>query len=363
MRQDVIDDIVVQLEYEKNRYHQRAKTYEQLRHDLILWHIVSDKRPARVESPVEATYWIVTVDYHFLAFDLFKRSALKNPIPICLHPTSLIQLLQFWLPRTRQFEEAILDSLRLPLLFQDFDLSAERVTVKILETLGRFEKVDQLSKEIVGNILVNEALRHQIAAEPDVQKQIDLVHGALVEENQKALSRLDAVSEEKQRLASQITEKDKRIEELEAKLEEHEDQITHLKLQEATQISQKATGAVPAAQKQTGEDHSILFFALAASTLLALALVSSSFLMYLSHPTLGFWRVASVVWGVIFIIWILCVDQIGKRSKAVRSWLLFRKLDEFKSWLFALLALVIGWQIIEWIGKIAIDWLKRIAGA
>src|SRR5260370_3519325 len=139
MRQDVIDDILEQQRFERKRYGENGKSYEQLRHDVVLWYFVSEKRPVRVESPVEATFWIVTVDYHFLGFDLHKRSDQQSSIPVCLHPTSLIQLLQFCLPRTREFEEAILDSLRLPLLFQEFDSSAERVTVRILETLARFE--------------------------------------------------------------------------------------------------------------------------------------------------------------------------------------------------------------------------------
>jgi hypothetical protein len=220
MRQDVIDDILDQQRHEKKRYGQNAKSYEQLRHDVVLWHFVNERRPVRVESPVEATYWIVTVDYHYMGFDLYKRGDAQNSIPICLHPSSLIQLLQFWLPRTREFEEAILDSLRLPLLFQEFDSSAERVTVRILESLARFENIGHLSTGVVSSILVNQALRQEIALESDAQKQVELVRGALVEENERARKHLEEASEEKQRLELEVSGKNQIIDELRARIDQ-----------------------------------------------------------------------------------------------------------------------------------------------
>jgi hypothetical protein len=364
MRQDIIDDILHQLEYEKRRFGNRAKTYEQLRHDVILWHFAGEKRPARVESPVDATFWIVTVDYHFLGYDSYKRAKQQTPIPICLHPTSLIQLLQFWLPRTRQFEDAILDSLRLPLLFQEFDSSAERVTVKILETLARFEKVDQLSGEVVSSILVNEALRHQIAAEPDVQRQIDLVHGALVEENKRALEHLAATSKEKDRLELTVANKEREIEELRAKLVLHQSEVSPgdqmpSEMQARDWSGQRAAGSMQAA-RGIERRHQVAYFAVAWVSLLVLGLVSSGFIVFARQPKMGILRVDYVIWSLILIVWVLMVDRMGERNAVVRSWWLFLKLKQFRNWIFGLLGLVIGWQIVEQVGGIVVDWARGL---
>ena len=137
-RQDVVDDINLLLELQENLEPSRRKSYEKVEHDMILWHFVNDKRTAYIESPIDAQEWILTVDFRLIGFDEHKQKQAGARVPLCLHPTSLIQLLQFWVPRTKEFEEAILGSLRLPFLFQEFDTDAERTTLKILKGLGRF---------------------------------------------------------------------------------------------------------------------------------------------------------------------------------------------------------------------------------
>jgi hypothetical protein len=70
-RQDVIDDIGDVMRFEEMRLpEERRKSYEKVRHDVVLWHMVNDKRPGYVESPTDASYWVVTVDRRLLAFDV-----------------------------------------------------------------------------------------------------------------------------------------------------------------------------------------------------------------------------------------------------------------------------------------------------
>jgi hypothetical protein len=361
MRQDIIDDILQQQQHEKKRYGARAKSYEQLRHDVVLWHFVAEKRPARVESPVEATYWIVTVDYHFLGFDLYKRTTEQSLIPICLHPSSLIQLLQFWLPRTREFEDAIMDSLRLPLLFQEFDSSAERVTVQILETLARFEKVEQLSTDVVSSILVNQALRQEIALEPDVQKQVDLVKNALVEENERARRHLEEVRQETERLNTEVSDKNRVIDQLQSQLAEQGQRVRQLEEQtQRTENTEVVAAATAPAMRYIDAQTQILYFSTAAIFLLLFLLLASPLLSrihgYPADPT----RARTVMWAASAFIWVLAVDWSGGKSGAVRSWSIFVKFHEFKVWLLSLIGFVIGWQIVEKVGGTVLDWAKTI---
>ncbi len=182
-RQDVIDDILNVMEHEKGKIpEERRKSYEKVAHDIILWHWVKDKRPAFVESPTDAKEWILTLDFRLMGFDAFKLKQSELHVPLCLHPASLIQLLQFWVPRTQKFEEAILGGLRLPFLFQEFDARAERLSLAIISRLGRFQGSDNIPEETIINVVMNDGLRSRISERRPEEEKIQLVHDALVEE-------------------------------------------------------------------------------------------------------------------------------------------------------------------------------------
>ncbi|HXY00711.1 MAG TPA: hypothetical protein VEI54_07300 [Candidatus Limnocylindrales bacterium] len=362
-RQDVVDDILEQQRFESTKYGDNAKSYSQLRHDVTLWHFCNDKRPVRVESPIDAEFWIVTVDYHFLGFDLHKRGGTQASIPICLHPASLIQLLQFWLPRTPQFEEAILDSLRLPLMFQEFDPSAESVTVRILSALARFDNADQLNVQTIGSILVNQALRQKISSQHDVQKQIELVHGALIEENQKAIEYAKATEAEKAQLTVQIEERDSQIDTLKLQAQLNAEQIRHLN----EQIQKSAAGispvplpvtSTPATPPPVSISTERFYFSIALGTILVLLLMG---LFLAAHRQSGHdsaSRVLRIGCSIVFIVWVLVVNWAGSRTESVRTWRVFHRFQQFKIWFIGLLAFLTGWNIFEPVlGDIA-DWFK-----
>jgi hypothetical protein len=359
LRQDVIDDILSQLRYEKRRFGQRAKSYEQLRHDVVLWHFVCDKRPARVESPVEATHWIVTVDYHYIAFDEYKGRNNNDAVPICLHPTSLIQMLQFWLPRTPEFEEAILDSLRLPLLFQEFDSSAEKVSVKILETLARFENADQLPKEVVGHILVNKALRQELELEGDLQKQVDLIRGAVVEETEKAHSLLRATTDERDRLAVALNENQRDADDLRAQLAESgrriDEMAAAIDLRSAVTVE---TDSIVGTRHQNVQHCA--YFASTAVLSLIVVLSITSFAITLWQPEFGLWRMIVVVWSLSLFLWAILVSRMGNKSEVIRSWVVFQKFEKYKKEMLAVIAFALAWDLFEFVRSIVTDLMKRL---
>ena len=51
----------------------------------------------------------------------------------------------------------------------------EKATVRILETLARFENVEALSPETVSQVLLNSELRRRMANDASVSEQIALV--------------------------------------------------------------------------------------------------------------------------------------------------------------------------------------------
>jgi hypothetical protein len=177
--QPVIDDIVDQQMFEAHRYPDWAKPYEALRHDIALWHLVKGRRGSGLESPLDAVYWIVTIDYRFLGFDAHKMKGDATPLSLCVHPAVLLQMLQLWLPRDETVDRALIHGIR-SLLPQVFDAQAEQATVRILTTLARYENVDDLDENTITEVLMNKALGDRIRMVDDVRKQIDLVRDALV---------------------------------------------------------------------------------------------------------------------------------------------------------------------------------------
>lgn len=214
----VIDDLLGQQEFQAKHSETKQKTYEQLEHDLVLWHFVQDKRPPHFESPFEARYWVTTVDYKLLGFDAYRKDRTTSKIPICLHPLTLIQMLQFWVPRTGELEEAVMGTLRLPVLFQPFDVEAEEVTLKIVRTLARFENVEDMSMDTLRSILVDSAVRQKMSAEDDVEKQVGLVREALAEENKRISDELQVEQERARSLHENSAQQVEHIKELEGML-------------------------------------------------------------------------------------------------------------------------------------------------
>ena len=167
-RQDIIDDLLDQETFQSRHRLRGAKSYEANLHDMVLWHFTKSKRSISVESPLDVKAWLVTLDYGLIKFDRHKRRSSPGPQrtfkpPICLEPSSLIQLFQFWVPSSTELDEALVGSVRQPLLFLNFDSESEKVTLRILSQLSRFEGSESLSLGVASEILTNAALRDRLS--------------------------------------------------------------------------------------------------------------------------------------------------------------------------------------------------------
>lgn len=246
MRQDVVDDINLVLKFEEKFPQSRRKSYKKVAHDMILWHFVNDKRPAYIESPIDAQDWILTVDFRLIGFDEHKQKKSASKVPLCLHPTSLIQLLQFWVPRTKEFEEAILGSFRLPFLFQEFDMEAERTSLKILKGLGRFEGGDRIPEQTITRVILNEGLRSRLKSNPTEAAEVALIRDALLEE---VKARADAEANKTQLLQNTVKEQDAALIALDVEKRAKDAEIEKLKTTVAEETARsKASGEKLVAQ-------------------------------------------------------------------------------------------------------------------
>ncbi len=366
-KQEVLDDIVEQQEFEEKRYANRAKTYEVLKHDIVLWHFVRDKRPKLVESPLDAKYFIVTIDYRFLRFDALKRSKMKDSIPICLHPSTFVQILQFWVPRTPEFEAVMLSSIKLPFLFQEFDPVAERMTIRILQALGRFQNIGDIPKDTVTAVLLSEVLRQRLSAEQDVEKQVERVREALIEEHQKTRQKLEETITEAEGLKKEVLQKEEIIQKLEQEIRDQKEKLllTEDRLKEESEARQALEARIhelkerlraekEAVQKQRRIRGFVIKW-LSLLVLLILALVVFTNLLLEKFIPWGFWRTAVLVWSLGLIVWIWLAERYGSKDSIISEWQPFKLFQKVKNWLFGGLGLsVLGnavWDLLKGIWR------------
>jgi hypothetical protein len=193
--QEVIDDLHSVEKGQQLHRKKGPKSYEANLHDMVLWHFANRRRPASIESPLDAVYWICTLDLGLVSFDRRKRRGKGQP-PICVQPSLLIQMIQFWAPRSTSMDVALVGIMREPLMLLPFDRASESATLEILKTLSRFEGVQDLSPTMIVNLLKNDALRSTFDAEARISEEesIDLVEAAMMKETLKADSEREKAS-------------------------------------------------------------------------------------------------------------------------------------------------------------------------
>lgn len=374
-KQAVIDDIMSQLRMEQKRYEQRAKNYDRLEHDMILWHFVRDKRGRTIESPLEAKYWLLTIDYRMLGFDKFKRRISRkrgrdNIIPICIYPTTLVQMLQFWVPRTPQFEEAMLSSMRLPFMYQEFDPVAERVTLDILKVVSRYENVGDLRTETVSAILVNSALRQKMATTKDVEQKAGIIRDALIEQHRNAERQMTALSEELQSKEAelnvqvvarkeqerQLADRNRDIETLEERLRQSQLMSETDKAKLSARIGQLEEASNVALQLRVIREEQLLFllksvfvpFVVLTLVIVGLSIVNLKFLHW------NTWRTTLFTLSVALLLLAILIDFKGVKNEHVKGHHFFGTFQRFRKWLFALIGVILAGVL----GNLIYDWIR-----
>ena len=180
MDQEVIDDLQDQLNFQRRLPDRRQKSYKTLMHDMVLWHFTKRLRRSHIESPLDAEVWLATIDGGLLRFDDYKRKKADNTLPICIHPTVLLQILQFWIPHNKALDTALMNSLR-PM--QRFDSRAEKTTMDIIGALARFEHIDDVPRDTMAKILVSDLVRGKMEKATDDSETLEILQSEIAEQN------------------------------------------------------------------------------------------------------------------------------------------------------------------------------------
>ena len=234
--QRVIDDLLEQLEYRYQRNLSQGRydklgdiekqerkdlIYSKFNHDCQLWYYVKDKRPVYIDSTKDVKNWILTLDFSFLEFDKFKQfKTTSNKISICLHPNEFISMLQFWVPRTEKFENAILGNFRLPFLFREIDNESEKVSLEILRAISQYEDSEKFSSELVAEILTNKALRQKIKPQNSVEENAVLIKEELFNKYEAAKQQLTIETRKSSNLSEELSDVKSELSSLSKKITE-----------------------------------------------------------------------------------------------------------------------------------------------
>jgi len=354
-QQKVVDDILEQQERQEKRKELRPKSYDQLEHDAVLWHFIHDKRPAVCESPADAGYWVVTIDYRLLAFDKVKCERLRSIVPVCVHPTSLLQLLQFFVPRSDGLEKAVIASLRIPFLFHEFDPAAERATIRILQALARFENAGDLSVETISRVLTNQALRSRLSTTEEIERQVELVKEVLVDENKKLGEQIREERERSKKAeaaaavkASEVIDLERRVESEAIRASKAETGVRTVSEEKQRlgerlkEVELRASELQKSVERERGRKAFMLRWILGGGVVAALSGSLLSWLL-IAQAQLASKRAIGGSLFLVSLVWLYVVDRVGLKQEAVNSTPTFQVFHKARVWLFSVIgALVIG---------------------
>ena len=345
-RQDVVDDILARQTREKSKG-DRAKPYEAIHHDVVLWHCVDDRRGAGSQGLLDATYWLVTLDFQLLGFDSFKHRGRESYVPVCIHPTVLVQLLQLWLPRDETVDGAMLNSLR-SMLPHRFDTDAEEVTVKILASLSRYENADNLGEATVAEILMNQALRQRMRGEKDIDQQTELVREVIIEEVERAKRALRDATNESERIHASLEDERSRRAALATELtaaqsrSEQQERLTGASMAIASGLREKV--ALLETQLEKSQENALVAarhrvqirFAAMAVGILLLGVVVFGAGAYRIAPSIGMPEMGFAIGGAVawVALWIQLTHRRGQKLEAVREWSIHASLGRWRGWMW-----------------------------
>ncbi|MFH0893262.1 MAG: hypothetical protein V2A54_02400, partial [Bacteroidota bacterium] len=251
----VVDDLLEQVEYRFDRNDKTGKyqglnekekklrwqiIYDKFNHDCKMWHYVKDKRPAYIDSTKDVVNWILTLDFSFLEYDKYKQyKDTNNKISICLHPNEFISMLQFWVPRTEKFENAILGNFRLPFLFKEVDSESEKVSLAILRAISQYDDSEKFTSELVTEILTNKALRQKIKVSNTVEENATLIKEEIFKKYEATKLLFNQEKEKKESLSEELNIVKNEIGTLNKKIDELHEK-TNKKIEKELELVRKS---------------------------------------------------------------------------------------------------------------------------
>jgi hypothetical protein len=282
-------------------------------------------------------------------------------------------MLQFWVPRTPEFEAAVVAAFRYSFLFSDFDPGTERTTVRILQALATFENVEQLSETIVARFLVDRALRQKLSLEGDPDKRVELVREALIDENKRAKDELVETTGEVRRLQGEVSESARTRGSLLTELEDKdrglrllEEQLTDARSVRAD--LERRVGELEAVARRAASEEEVRRTrrryarqCALAGLVVVLGCVGGALVAAIVTKASGlgrreYWSIVTALWVLGVMVWARRTEREGISLPHVLSWGPFERFRRSGRRVRALLWTV----VVGALGSAAWEWISRL---
>lgn len=112
-------------------------------------------------------------------FDSFKRKE-KSGIPVVVHPASLVQALQILVPSAKNLDETVFALMQMPFVFEDSDPQDNNASLRILSTISRYEKIEDLNVETITKIFTDRALSIKVREASSEEEQLTMIEDAFI---------------------------------------------------------------------------------------------------------------------------------------------------------------------------------------
>ena len=223
----------------------------------------------------------------------------------------------------------------------EFDRESERVTINILQTLSRFENVQDLPTPVVSAILMNDALRQRlaIADNRDEAEDVNCVREVMVEELRRAHAEATDAMAAASAIKSEVDQKEEQIRTLDAHLEsarlallhsqeserrkeaERGELVDRVRVSESSnaeleeRVRSLEAAAIESAALQDLREHRRQYLLLYCGVPLALIMVFAA-LAWLSNA----WSPLVVVLCIALGLWIWRADTVGANDAKINKW-------------------------------------------
>lgn len=148
-----------------------------IRHDVLMASYVERQRPGEHVLVHEAEWWFLTVDASLRKWER-SEMATNEHLPCTILPDELIQILRFWVPRSDELDEALMEGIRLEFEFFDYDNRAQSTSLSILGTLNEVTQGNEMSADATLKILLDKNVRSifekEGASEAELSKAIEI---------------------------------------------------------------------------------------------------------------------------------------------------------------------------------------------
>jgi len=186
-----------QIVKENDRFH----GFNPIKHDVSLWHRTRRLQPDTLVTGQADFFarraYLLTCDWHMISFDQRKGHQRKTEELVSILPSTFLQALTLFIPRTEDFSSALLQSLRMPIGNGDARATEDAMR-RILRVIASYEQLGEVAVAVLSDRALADAVKN--VENPDEIKA--LVDSALARDLASTREKLNMAHEQIAALSS-----------------------------------------------------------------------------------------------------------------------------------------------------------------